>query len=106
MSIFGGVDVVVERPQQAVRVVLDVRFSSPVLIRNELLAIGPQIAVGVLKQPEVRRLCDEHAAIEHFQPARQDEAVLKHRALVHAAVVVRVFEHHNLADGLVLTLSR
>ena len=100
----GRVDVVVERPQQAVRVVLDVRFLSPVLIRDELFAIGPQIAVGVLKQPEVRRLRDEHAAIEHFQPARQDEAVLKHRALVHAAVVVRVFEHDNLADRRVLTL--
>ncbi len=74
----------------------------PYSIGDELLAIGAKIAVRVLEQPEVRRLRDEHAAVEHLQPARQDEAVLKNGALVHAAVVVRVFEHDDLADRLVL----
>ncbi len=99
---FRCVDMIVEPPHQAVRVVLDVRFLTPVLIRHELLAIGTEIAVRILKQPQVRRLCDEHAAVEYLQPSRQNEPLLKHGALVHPSIGIGVFEHDNLPDRRVL----
>ena len=67
------------------------------MLRDELLGVGLQIAVGVAREPEVRRLGDEHAAVEHLQRARQHEAVEEDRLLVHLAVAVRVLEHDDAA---------
>ena len=86
---------------QAVRVHLHVRFTATVPGRDELLAVGPKIAIGILQQPDVRRFAYEHAAIEHLQRSRLDQTVGKHRTPVHAPVAVRVFQHHDASDGIV-----
>ena len=85
----GRVHPVVERPEQAVRVVLDVGVEPPVGVGDELLGVGAQVAVGVAGEPEVGRLADEHAAIEHLQRPRQNQLVEEDRLLVHLPVVVR-----------------
>jgi hypothetical protein len=81
--------------------VLDVRLASAIGVGDELLSIGAKIAIRILKQPQVRRLPDQHAAVEHLEPSRQDETILKDGALVHAAVTIRVFKYDNLPDGCV-----
>jgi hypothetical protein len=60
----------------------------------------------VLHQPHVRRFSDEDAGVEHLDRARQDEPIGEHRALVQAAVAVRVLEHDNLADRIEVRLGR
>ena len=91
---------VVEPPEETVRVLLDARLAASVLIGDELLLVHLQVAVGVLHQPHVRRLGDQHAGIEDLQRSGEDQVVGKDRALVHAAVVIGVFEHDDLADRL------
>ena len=61
-SLSGRVHPVVERPKQAVRVPLDAAFQPPVVVRDELLRVGFQIAVRVAHEPEAAGLADEHAA--------------------------------------------
>ncbi len=100
-----GVHPVVERPEQAVRVVLDGRLPPAVLIGDQILRIRLQIPVGVFHQPEIRRLADQHAVGEHLERPRQDEPVGEHRAFVHLPVGVGVLEHDDPAGRLVLVRS-
>ena len=77
-----------------------VAAGAAVVVADEILGVGLEIAVGVLHQPQVRRLADEHALIEHLERARQHQLVGEHRALVHHAVAVRVFEDGDVVDRL------
>jgi hypothetical protein len=83
---------------EIVRVLLDSGLAPPVLRGHQLLRVHPQVAVGVAHQPDIRRLPDERAAIEHLQRSGEDQPVGEDRAFVHHAVVVRVLEHHDAAD--------
>ena len=47
------------------------RFAPAVQVGHQLLRVHPQVAVGVAHQPEIRRLADQHAAVEHLQRARR-----------------------------------
>ena len=96
----GRVDPVVERPHQTVGVVLGACLPLAVRVGHQLLGVGAQIAVGVARQPEIRRLGDQHAAVEDLQGARQHEAVEEDRPLVHLPVIVHVFEDDDPAGGI------
>ena len=88
----GRVHHVVHRPEQAVGVVLDGRGGPAVGVADQILGVGLEVAVGVLHQPEVRRLADEHALIQDLERARQHQLVGEDGALVHHAVAVGVFQ--------------
>ena len=81
---------------------LDVRVTAAVLVRDEILRIGLEVAVRVAHQPEIRRLTDEHAVSEHLQRSRKDQPLGEHGPLVHPAIVVRILEHHDPTERLVL----
>ena len=102
VALAGCVHPVVERPVEAVRVVLGIGLATSELIGDELLRVHAQVAVGVVHQPDVGRLRDEHAAVEDLHGSREDEAVREHGALVHHAVGVRVLQHDDAADRIVL----
>ncbi len=87
---------------ERVGVVLDVGLQAAVLIGDELLAVGLEIAVGVAGEPQVGRFGDEHAAIEDLQRARQDQLVEEDGLLVHLPVAVAIFEHADAAQRFVL----
>ena len=97
---------VVEAPVKAVGVLLDACFPGPVERGDLLLLVHPEVAVGVVHQPGVRGLADEHALVEHFQRPRQDQAVGEHGPLVHLPVVVHVLEDDDAADRLHVGLGR
>ena len=100
------VDPVVERPEQAVGVVLDVRIAPAEGVRHALFRVGAKIAVGVAREPEVRRLGDEDAVLEDLDRPRQHETVEEHRLLVHPPVVVRILEDTDAAGRLELARRR
>ena len=77
---------------KAVGVVLGVALEPAVVVADQILRIGFEIAVGVAREPEVRRFRDENAAIQNLDRARQDQLVEKDRPLVHLAVVVLILE--------------
>ena len=99
-DVLGRVDHVVHRPEQAVGVVLDAAVRVAVGVDDEVLGVGLEVAVGVFHQPQVRRLADEHAVIEHLQGARHRQLVGEHGLLVHRAVAVRVFQHADPVERL------
>ena len=72
---------------------------------QHLAGVGLQVAVGVLGENQLRRRDHQHAAVEHFDGARHDEAVEEHGALVDLAVIVGVLEHRDVGDGRVLPLA-
>jgi hypothetical protein len=82
--------------------VLDVRVETAIRVGDELLRVGLEVAVGVLHQPEIRRLANQDTMIEHRQRARKNESVREDRPLVHRAVVVGVFEDDDSTDRIVL----
>ena len=96
----GRVHHVVHRPEQAVGVVLDAAVRVAVGVDDRVLGVGLEVAVGVLHQPQIRRLTDQHAVIEHLQGARHRQLVGEHRLLVHPAVVVGVLEHADPVERL------
>ena len=93
---------VVERPEEAVRVLLGIGTSSAELVRDQLLGVGAQVSVRVAHQPDVGRLGNQDAVLEDFQRSHEHETVGEHRPLVHSPVAVRVFEHDDAADRIVL----
>ncbi len=93
---------VVQRPVESVRVVLRVDFEDTVPVGDQLLRIHPQITVGVVHQPGVRRLPDQHAAIEDLDGPCQLQAIREHRALVHPSVAVQVLQDDDPPDRIVL----
>ncbi len=98
----GGVHPVVERPVEAIGIVLRIAVEAAVAIGDEFLGVHPQIAVRVVHQPDVRRFGDEDSAIEYFQRSREHEVIGKYGSLVHATVVVRVLEDDDASDWIVL----
>ena len=96
------VDAIVEPPQQGIGVHLDVGLAAPVAGGDEVFPVAPEIAIRVAHQPDVRGLAHEHALLEDLHRQRLDQAVGEHRAPVHGAIAVRVLEHDDAADGLVL----
>ena len=102
VGLTGGVEPVVERPHEAVRVVLRIALEPAELTGDQLLGIHLQVAGGVLHQPEVRRLGDEHAPIQHLDRAGEHQPIREDRPLVHASVAVGVLQDDNPADWLVL----
>ena len=64
-----------------------------VVIRDGGSPVAVAVAVGVLAEPEHWRFGHERAAAGQRHRARHHQTVEKHRALVHPAVAVRVFEH-------------
>ena len=102
VGLTGSVHPVVERPEEAVGVVLRIPLEPPVLLRDELLGIHAQVAVRIAHEPHVGRLGDEDTTVEDLQRPREHEPVGKHGALVHPAVAVHVLEDHDAADRLVL----
>ena len=97
---------VVHRPEQPVRVVLDVGVATAVRVGDQFPAVHLEITVRVAHQPEVRRLPDQHAVIENLQRTSQHQAIGEHRALVHLAVGVRVLEDDDPAERLELSGTR
>jgi hypothetical protein len=93
---------VVERPEQRVGVVLDVRLTAAVGIGDRLFRVSLAVPVGVLHVPEVRRFRHQHPFVEHFQRPRQYEAVGEDRPFVHPAVAVGVLERDDAAGRVVL----
>ena len=106
VGVSGRVQAVVESPIDAVRVPLDASLQPAVQVRHQLLGIDAQVAVRVAHQPQAPGFADEHAAIEHLQRPRQHQSIREHRPLVHLAVVVGVFEHHDIADPIQVRLRR
>jgi hypothetical protein len=98
--------IVVETPHEAVGVAFDASFPTAVVGADQLLAVHFQVAVGVVHQPDVRRLEHQDAAVERFDRPRLNEAVREHGPLVHLAVVVRVLEHDDASDGIEVRLRR
>ena len=96
------VDAIVEPPQQGVGVHLDVGLAASIGCGDEVFPVTPEIAIRVAHQPDVRGLAHEHALLENLHRQRLDQAVGEHRAPVHDAIAVRVLEHDDAADGLVL----
>ena len=92
--------VVVETPTQRVRVSLDAAVAAPMVGADLLLRVHPQIAVGVFHQPEVWRFVDEDAVVERLHGTPLHEPIGKDSALVHLAVVIRVFQHADPAHRL------
>jgi hypothetical protein len=86
--------------------VLHVRHLRAVGVGDPLFRVGLQIAVGVTRQPQVRRFGDEDATIEHLERARQHQLVEKDGLLVHLPVAVGVLEHADAADWLQLGRRR
>ena len=77
----------------AVHVVGDARVGKP---GDQLLAlVGHAVAVGVFQPPEAGRRRTVNGAVVPDNTLRKDQLVGEHRALVEAAVAVRVFEHAN-----------
>jgi hypothetical protein len=72
-----------------------------VIVRDQLFVVGFAVVVGVAHEPEIRRLCDQHAIGDECEGAREDQSARELGALVHAAIVVRVFERGDRADGRV-----
>ena len=77
---------------------LDVPLLVAVAVAHQGLAVRLEVAVGVTRQPQVRRLADQHALVEHLQRARQDQPIDEHRLLVHPAVAIGVLEHADAAE--------
>ena len=98
----GRIHPVVARPIEPVGVVLRVPIPPSELIGDQRLRIRAQIAVGVAHEPDVRRLADQHAMVEHLERPRQDQPVGEHRPLVHPAVAVGILQHDDAADRVVL----
>ena len=89
---------VVDAIPQAVRGVL--RIAGDAVSADACLAVAPQIAIGVLTQPEVRRFGDEHPALDEGERSRHHQAIEEHRGSVGPAVGVRIFEHDDAADWI------
>ena len=83
---------------KAVGVVLGVALEPAVVVADEILRVGFEVAIGVAREPEVRRFRDENAAIEDLDRARQDQLVEKDRPLVHLAVVVLILEDRDATE--------
>ena len=96
------VDAIVEPPQQGIGVHLDVGLAAPIGCGDKVFPVASEIAIRVAHQPDVRGLAHEHALLEDLHRQRLDQAVGEHRAPVHGAIAVRVLEHDDAADGLVL----
>ena len=101
----GVVDPVVEEARGRIRHVLGLSAARAVCAVHLLLQVGDTRALRVLHKPHHGRLRDEHAAIHAQDRARQDEAVGKDGALVHLPVAVRILEHDDAAERLVLALA-
>jgi hypothetical protein len=61
---FRRVHPVVETPVESVCVLLDPCLAAAIGVGHQLLLVHLEVAVGVLHQPDVRRLGDKHAGIE------------------------------------------
>ena len=96
---------VVQRPVEAVGVVLGIRVAPAVAVGDERAPIRFQVAVIIGHQPDVRWLGDEDAAIEDLDGSCEDQAVGENGALVHAPVGIGIFEHDHPANRLVLVRS-
>ena len=81
---------------------LDVGVEPAVGVGDELFRVGLQVAVGVAGQPEVRRLADEHAVVEHLQRARQDQPSRKTVFLSILPSSFGIFEDADAAERLAL----
>ena len=83
---------------KAVGVVLRVALEPAVVVADEILRVGFEVAISVAREPEVRRFRDENAAIQDLDRARQDQLVEKDRPLVHLAVVVLILEDSDATE--------
>ena len=102
----GRMDPVVESPVEIVRVFLDATLTTAVPVRHELAAVGMEVAVGVVHQPQVWRLPDQHAVFQHLESPCEHETVGEDGPLVHGAVMIGVFEHHHSADRVHVRFRR
>ncbi len=91
---------------EIVGVFLDPSFATTVPVGHELTRVGVEVAVRVAHQPQVWRLADEHAVFQHLDRPRENETVGEDGSLVHHAVMVRVFEHHDPANRIEVRLRR
>ena len=69
------------------------------------LPVAPQVAIGVLAQPEVGRFGDEDAALDERERSRHDQAIEEYRRTVGAAVGIRIFEYDDAADRIALATT-
>ena len=83
---------------KAVGVVLGVALESAVVVADQILRVGFEVAIGVARKPEVGRFRDENTAIQNLDRAWQDQLVEKDRPLVHLAVVVLILEDRDAAE--------
>ena len=100
-SVVGVVDPVVDAPHEAIGQVLRIAAAA-VIGADQLLRVGAEVAVGVMREPEVGRCGHEDAVVEHLHGARQHETVHEDRGLVHPAIPVRILEHDDAAYRAVL----
>ena len=98
--------IVVETPLEAVGVAFDASFPAAVVGADQLLGVHLQVAVGVVHQPDVRRLEHQDPVVEGLDRPCLNEPIREHRPLVHLSVVVRVLENDDAADGIEVRLRR
>ena len=60
------VNPVVHAPHEPVRVVLGIRGHRAVVVAHASLHVGLEVAIRVARDPEIRRLRDEHAVLQHL----------------------------------------
>ena len=94
----GAVQPVVDAVAQAVARML--RVAGDAHPADLCPAVGFQVAVAVLAEPQPGRFEHEHAAFHERERARHREPVEEHRAAVGAPVGVGVLEHDDAAHGV------
>ena len=106
IGIIGLVEVIVQGPDQAALLVLEVAALGSAL-EPELLGVGDALPLGVAVDEDVLRigLVDEDAIVEGEHHARQDELVAVDDVLVEATVALRAFVAGDHADGVMLVLA-
>ena len=105
--IIGAVNPIIQRPEQAVGIVLDVPDAAGKVIVGDFdFFVRLAVAIGVTTKPQVRHFGNQRPIPDERYCARQHQAILKDRALVHATIPVSVLEDDHVADRLIFARAR
>src|SRR5207248_64913 len=98
------VDAIIDVPDEAVGGVFWIFLIAVIRCDFDFL-IAFAIAIGVAAEPEFGGFSDQNAAVHSGQRAGHDQVVEKNGALIHAAIVVGVFEDNDSTGDLSFALA-